>query len=621
VPYTSMAWILSNVAPALEIPDWAIYYDILITKNLRTRFFIQGLALLIQYARGFGTTAITYQNNYDGFVNAIGIDMAVLTNDGVGYVFNEGDLCRIYLGNTSTVYELQVIGQDGDYFLVKPMDLGSFSPQPGCYFEIYTPYKASEDETFYTIGQSYLVSNPGTSLRTYTTTSGNINGDITRFTYAGGLYRNEKMSPNSKRWQDWFQIYGEANFSSLLGQVNKTNFIQWSNTRIQGSQVNGLSTFDALDEKSLPEGMGEINKLQVANKITEEGNIMLAIGVKETASLYLGEVQVVAASQNAFLASSPSVIGTVNLLRGSYGTINPESVVEYLGVVFFIDILNGVFVQYSKAGLEPVSRYKQSRFFKRYCKDYLDASPGNLDNINGFHHIPTGIDAYHKEAMCTLPGLIYQNYATTLPSYSSVPSYATSIINRFDIYDQLGKTMCFSFEENKWGSNFEYLAEMYCYLQNTNFAFKNGIPYTMNTNTTNWNTFFGVQYPMRLCFPGNLNPSALKVLNNIAIESNVIPDYTVALTNLPNVQITDLTASDYTDQESVMCADFFMDRIDPNAVGTADEKLYTGNSLTDFSIFVMCEFQQYNSLAWVQFVNIGYSLSRGQKNILNTINQ
>jgi len=114
----------------------------------------------------------------------------------------------------------------------------------------------------------------------------------------------------------------------MLGQVNKSNFVQWSNTRIQGAVTNGFSTFDALDERSLPEGLEQINKLQVANKITEEGNIMLAIGIKETASLYLGEVQVVGASQNAFLASSPNVIGTVNLLRGSYGTINPESVVE-----------------------------------------------------------------------------------------------------------------------------------------------------------------------------------------------------------------------------------------------------------------------------------------------------
>jgi hypothetical protein len=92
------------------------------------------------------------------------------------------------------------------------------------------------------------------------------------------------------------------------------------------------------------------------------------------------------------------------------------------------------------------------------------------------------------------------------------------------------------------------------------------------------------------------------------------------LTALPNIQITDLSASDYINQESNMYADFFMDRLDPNGSGTADEKLYNGNSLTDFAIFVMTEFQQYSGLAWMQFANIGFSTSRGQKQILNPIN-
>ena len=74
------------------------------------------------------------------------------------------------------------------------------------------------------------------------------------------------------------------------------------------------------------------------------------------------------------------------------------------------------------------------RLFKNYAKDYLAANSNNLDNINGFHHIPTYIDPFHKEFGISLPGLIYQNYADTLPSYATVPSYASSIINRFDIF-------------------------------------------------------------------------------------------------------------------------------------------------------------------------------------------
>ena len=627
LPYTTMAWVLSNTNALAEIPDYAVYYDILITKNQRTRFFIEDISSNLQYVVKLQDGTYSYQNTYNDTIYALAVDISILSSKGMGYTFAEGDMCKLYT-SLLVIYKLSVIGQDGNYVLLSPQNIGSLTPMQSAYFEIYTPYKPSEDETFYTVGQSLLVANPGTNLRSYTTTAGTIVGDISRFRTTINIIiatitiRYESMSPNNLRWQDWFGIYGEANFQTILGQEEKTNFIQWSNPVIQGSFTNGLSTFDALDEKSLPQSMGEINKLQVANKVTEEGNIMLAIGAKETASLYLGEVQLIGASQNAFIASSPGVIGTVNILRGSYGTINPESVVEYLGLVFWIDVLNGVFVQYSSSGLEPVSRYKQSRFFKRYCKDYLDASMGNLDNINGFHHIPTIVDPYHKELSVTLPALIYENYATTLPSYSSVPSYATSIVNRFDLYDQLGKRMCFSFEENKWGSNFEGLAEMYAYLQNTMFAFKNGIPYTHNTNTTNWNTVYGVEYPIRMCFTGNFNPSELKVLNNIAVEGNVIPDFTVAYADYPNIQITDLANSDdaWENQEGQMYAYFLKDRLSPNASGTADQKLFTGDDITDIAIKVMLEFQQYDSLVYINFVNLGYSASRGQKQITNPIN-
>jgi len=614
---TGILWSLTAGNELVEIPDWAYYYDILITKNLRTRNFVSAKNLVFQYAKKNADGTFVYQSTYDTSVYGLAISLFVLNNQGIGYVFEEGsgDLARIYL-LSGGIFTLPVLAQDANNVILAPRDLGTLTGVLGTY-EIYTPYKQSGTEIFYTTGQSFLVTNPTLPSRTYSTLFGTISGDV----YRSFDYNIEQMSPNNDiEWNTWTNYFGETNIQSLLGQVDKTNFISYSNVLIQGSSTNGLSTFDSLDEKSLPDEMGAINKLQLADKIQEQGTIMLAIGQNETASLYLGEVQLVGASANAFIASSPGVIGTVNVLKGNYGTQHPETVIEYLGLVFGFDANNGVWWQYSNAGLEPISRYKMSRFFQRYSKDYLAASSGNLDNINGFHHIPSGIDPFHKELVCGLPGLIYENYATTLPSYSSVPSYATSIINRFDVYDQLQKDMIFNILENKWGSNRNYGAEWYEYVENKMFGWKNGVMYEHNADTTNWNTFYGVQQPIRLCFTCNINPSALKVLNNIALESSVIPDFTVALTALPNIQITDLTDDDYTNQEANMYAQFFCDRLSPNASGTADEKLYTGDSLTDFSIFVMCEFQQYTGLAWVQFANIGFSVSRGQKAISNPIN-
>jgi hypothetical protein len=285
-------------------------------------------------------------------------------------------------------------------------------------------------------------------------------------------------------------------------------------------------------------------------------------------------------------------------------------------------LLNGLMWQYADNGLVAVSDYNMARFFKNYAKDFLATNNNNLDNINGFHHIPTGIDPFTKELIVECPGFIYSNYADVLPSYSGVvPSYATSIINRFDIYDQLQKTMSFSFEENKWGQNYNYGAEFYEYINNTMIGFKNGDAYIHNSNTTNWNRFYGVDQPMRICGVANLNSSLLRDLANIAIEGNAAPNFTVAMANYPNEQITDLSDEDYTNQQGNFYADFFKDRLSPNVSGTAVDKMYSGDQLTDIAIFWMVEIAAYSDLVWVDAVNLGWQVSRGQASIANTINK
>lgn len=438
----------------------------------------------------------------------------------------------------------------------------------------------------------------------------------------GAQSRFECMSPNDKYYMTWFTNAGRLQEVDNIGEQRLKTAIRWSGTYLS-NRSNSLSSFSALDQKVLAEGFNEINKLQLANKIDEQGQgaVMLAICTSETASMYLGETQLMAAAKAGDVTTSNDIIGSVNALKGSYGTINPESVVEYLGLVMWVDALNNVVAQYSNNGLDVISKFGQSRFFKRYLTEYLAANTSNLDNINGFHHLPTCIDPFYKEMIFTLPALIYPNYANQLPSYNSIPSYATSIIDRFDIFDKLGKTMSFSYLENKWGSDYEYMAEHYEYLQNTMFAFKNGNVYIHNNDTTNWNRFYGVDYPVRLCFTVNSNPSLLKDLANIAVESSAPPDFAVALANTPNIQITDLDGSDFDNQQGFYYAEWLMDRLSPNSSGTADEKLYTGDPITDVAILIMLEFQAFDELFWMTYCNIGWMASKGQQKIANPINK
>jgi len=619
IPYTTaINWTLQNTDSLNEIPDWAYYYQIHTTKNITTRFFLQTRPKTSTYVdKNSITGGLTYAiTAYASTVYAVAFDLSLLYNYGLGYTYTDGDLLNVYVGTSFVT--LRIIGVDGNYVLCSPKDLGILNSSYACVVELFTPYKSSTSEPYFETGLVYSVTNPATSLRSYSVLSSSILGDITILTrkdVANIDYLVEAMSPNDLSWQIWETNTGWANFFDSIGQTKKTTTISFSDTYINGTQINGLNRFQPLNQKEIGFDTGGIQKLQLVSKEQQQGTVMLVICTNDTLSAYLEETQVVASSTNTFVSVSLNVIGTVNSLKARYGTTTPETVVQYLDNVFWIDLLNGVAIQYSTNGLFPISSYKMASFFQKYAKDYMAASTSDLDNINGFHIIPTCIDPFHKRFTVTLPALIYQNYAPTLPSYSSIPSYATSIIDRFDIYDKLGKTLTFSLDENRWKENFEYTQEWMEYNGNLMFGFKNGAMYIHDADSVNYNKFYGTQYPVRFCYTPNLPISTIKDMMGLTIEGNVAPDFSVCLVTYPNQQITDLTSSDYTDKEGVFYASLFRDRLSPNTSGTPENKMYYGDVLRGKTPMIQVEFKQYNALMYIQFTDVAFSQSRGQKSI------
>lgn len=620
IGYANVSFTLYNANAANEIPNWAYYYSIVRTLNQKTRYFIDSIATLCYYANKNLTTGV-YEYTATGYsvVNtvAIAISTVALTNNKMGYVYDVGDVCVIIISSGAR-YELPIIGQDGIYILVKPRDIGSLLGTT-LHYEIYTPYVRSENEPYYEVGNMFPVTNPTLANRTYSTLTGLLFGDIffLQRSYNLATFNVEAMSPNDRYYQLWFTDAGRLNLITLLGQVRSKHEIRYSDVYTKGTQNNGLSSFQVLNFKTIPIGTGAIQKLQLASKTEEQGVVMLSIGSFQTASCYLGEVQVIGASANAFLAQDTSVIGTINVLKGMFGTTAPETVIEYLGLVFWYDLNNGCIVQYSSNGLERISSFKMTNFFQKYAKNYLTASTGNLDNINGFHHIPTQINPLTKRVQVTLPGLIYGNYATTLPSYSSVPSYATNINNYFDIYTQLAQTVCFDIIGNRWKETFEFAGEWYDYFQNIMIGWKNGTIYTHETNTSQLNTFYGTQYPLRICFTPNIPASAIKDILDMSIEGNAIPDFTVLYSTYPYTQISDLTNADYRAEEGVQYARFFRDRLSANT-GSSDPNinLYKGDIVQSQIPQISIEFHQYSQLIYINCANIGWQISKGQSKIV-----
>jgi hypothetical protein len=439
------------------------------------------------------------------------------------------------------------------------------------------------------------------------------------------------MSPNDNEWQIWQTDRGWTNIYDTIGQQLKETAIDWSDTYINGTKTNGLNKFQPLNTKDIGNTSGAIQKLQLANKTQENGTVMIIIATEEPLSAYLGEVQLYAAAQSANVATTDSVIGTINALKNSFGTINPESVVMYNGVIWWFDAINGVIAQYAQDGVTPVSKFKMHRFWDKYAKRYIEQGAAAIQALCGFSYIDSCVDPSTGEVTFTLPQTetnavvsgIPVGYAPELPSYTSKPSYASSIQNRFDFYDGQPKMVIYKYEQNKWFGAYQWLPDCQEFVGNKLYAWKNGALYLMNEidpNNESYNTIFGITYPQRFCLSSNAqNPSMVKDVADIAVEGNDKPNYSVCYTDYPNEQITDLTEDNYTDNEGIQNATWLKDRLSPQVTGSAEMKMYMGDNIKAVAPKVMVEFQIYNSKFTLSFIDIGFNISRGHSQLSGKI--
>ena len=224
-------------------------------------------------------------------------------------------------------------------------------------------------------------------------TKNNITIDMAdEFSYAA-----ESMNPSTDYFLNWIQITGKPNLvpSEVSSQI-KTTGIVFSETKIPGSKINGLSKFSALDEKRLDDATGPLRSLKVTSKTQSTGSIMLAISENETSGIYLGEQQLQQSSSGGqFLAVSSGVIGTINTIKGSYGTKHPESVAVNEGSAYWFDVKNQTVVKYDSNGLLAIGDVKM----KTYFKEKSDAI--TKDSLVNF--VAGTYDDYNSEYILTLP--------------------------------------------------------------------------------------------------------------------------------------------------------------------------------------------------------------------------
>jgi len=396
-------WELPTTSARDYIPEWAHSYSFVRTKSLNKSFFVQFPIKDMHYVADFDKA--NQSHNYSANIHKyIQVEISSLQIEDLGYNFSEGDLITIHnLGGNQ--YTLQVVNQtETDIYALVTKSLGGLNVTTYTAFaEIFTPRLINENEPYFEFGETYVINSPGTASRTWSTSSGYFDGDIvikTRQFGTGSDIHMQVASANFNNANDWLQLTGRGFVTTRFQQVVKPFSISFSENRLIGTLINGLSTFNSLDEKSLPSEMGPIQKLLLTSKTESTGNVMLAIGNTETASVYIGEAQVQTSGGGAFLAVQSGVIGSAQVLRGSYGTMHPESVVENNSRVYFLDALNGTVVQYDVNGLMPIGDKGVKSFFRERCNRII---------IEGSTGCFAGFDSLEDEYILTLPAITYDD--------------------------------------------------------------------------------------------------------------------------------------------------------------------------------------------------------------------
>lgn len=435
-------------------------------------------------------------------VSELYIDYTNFNLNRTPYVWEEGDRISIYtksaldfppLNNISQFRNLKIKSATPNY-LVVDWDPNYELINPGALVEIIKPRTGIGTDFYYECGLSFPVLNPGTTSATYGAETGGkrtitiTEGDVfyvqnkVKVPLAEGAYsgntNSESMVPSNEilPYENWHKGIGRPYIVITdSAEVYYKTSIRFSNQYVTGSNINGLSTFDAFNSKNLPIEYGPLCKLQHAANYQAEGSVLLSIHSNEIVSIYIGQVTLKEAAGGQQVALSDSVIGSMNPLSKATGSLHPESIKQFNGQVYGFDVMRGIVWRYAQNGLDFISELGMRNFFYRNGQEMIKQSVKIVGEV----------DQYNNEYLLTMSG-----------------------------NDDERRTIAWSENINKWTSFYSFIPEYYGRLNTKLISFVDGELW-LHTESSDYNNFYGEQFTSKLQLVCNSEPQMVKILQRI----------------------------------------------------------------------------------------------------------
>lgn len=411
-------------------------------------------------------------------------------NSNIGYTFERGDRMNLISNGAGVLFGTRLDAEvvkdftsGNNYYVYVQKANTQFIPDVGTLFEIYTP-KPANNIVFYEFGECFEIytlngvkyhrgqtqDQTATQSATGTFRTGNVYYRFRNFVLGGAKYIEDSSV------SDFFDSFTtQTGRPQILDKDAKQIFrptqIRISNTYFSGSQKNGMSSFEALNQIEVTRNFGTINILKYTSQ-----SVLLAVCENRVQPFYVGRAVVKTTIGQNLISIANDILNTADTLIGQRGTQHPQSFSFYNNNAYCWDNRRAVWWRYSSNGLEDISRYKaKSEFIKM----------GKL------------------------------NFANVVSVYDPEHNNMVAVFQGGDAY---GFNEGIEGGKNRWVTRYSFKdAEMLGVLNNQFVSWKDGQIWIHDNLVKN--NFFGVQYTSQITAVANENPSKMKSWQAISEET------------------------------------------------------------------------------------------------------
>jgi hypothetical protein len=655
---------------ATTFPTWMSYLQVMFPKNTIYGRYLQWVANKVTYIASLATDDTpeiqTSFQNIDATAVKISLanilDYESQNNDSqIGYQYQDGDRLRIItdrsLNYINGLNDFEITGYDSttQEIIIKPSGYSS-EIQSGSLFEIFNPKSVAtqDSQIFYECGIVIKITNGIPENYTIDITGGDtywrgrtilVNDEANNFASVYPVVIEDASV--SDFYPSEAQDIGRIGIiDPAFKQVYAPTKVRCSNVFLPSTAVNGLSSFEELNQKEFDRSNGQIERLLVLN------NTIIAVTSQREISNYIEVVSFQQADTgDGVLAIANQYFGTEYPHAKRLGTDHPSSVLINDGQAFGFQGKRGDAWRYQGDGEATISNNKMRNYFEQLERD------GTTDAIAVYHRfndeyiltvwrkyqyqstilsvakqaqpfifaittlLTTGTPLPELNSTVTFQHLLagtWTNLEGTVTQITAVAggsnvkievSSLTAAIfpigQSINIIYPLPETIVFfngdiEGAKDRWVRFDSRTPERWEQLGSGIVSFKDGRVWMEDTNAL-YNNFYGTQYESDISVVFNQEPDKVKVFNSLWLgqnQDNKLCNWRSDLITNENGQLSRLNNANIVKKENVWYVDFKRDLTDT----TVSNPIINGRRLRGATLTVKLS-NNYTgevSLAWAK---------------------